>query len=160
MHVLHVVGARPQFVKLAPVSAAVRRHGHRERILHTGQHFDDAMSRVFFRELGIGEPHVDLGVHSLTHGAMTGRMLEGIERVLLDDRPDVVLVYGDTDSTLAAVKLGVPHKRSRRARILRARRGGEENERSSRGDQRQSCRQEGRVGVCATPPATGREMLN
>ncbi len=112
MLIAHVVGARPQFIKLAPVAAAVRAAGHDGLTIHTGQHFDDVMSRIFFAELGIGEPQVNLGVHSLSHGAMTGRMLEGVERVLLERRPAAVLVYGDTDSTLAgavaAVKLGVP----------------------------------------------------
>lgn len=112
MHVVQIVGARPQFIKLAPVSAELAARDHVETIVHTGQHFDDAMSAVFFRELGIPAPAVNLGVHALPHGAMTGRMLEGLERVLLERRPDAVVVYGDTDSTLAgalaAVKLGVP----------------------------------------------------
>ncbi len=112
MHVVQVVGARPQFIKLAPVSAALAAAGHVEAILHTGQHFDDAMSRVFFDELGIPAPAANLDVHSLPHGAMTGRMLEALERELVARRPDAVIVYGDTDSTLAgalaAVKLGLP----------------------------------------------------
>jgi UDP-GlcNAc3NAcA epimerase len=108
--VVSVVGARPQFVKAAPVSQALRAlPGVQEVLLHTGQHYDDNMSRVFFEELGIPSPDVDLGIGSLSHGAQTGRMLEGIERVLLEVRPDWVLVYGDTNSTLAgavaAVKL-------------------------------------------------------
>jgi len=111
MHVLQIVGARPQFIKLAPVSAALVAQGHRETIVHTGQHFDEAMSRVFFDELGIPAPAANLEVHSLSHGAMTGRMLEGLERELVARRPDAVIVYGDTDSTLAgalaAVKLGI-----------------------------------------------------
>ena len=113
MKVLTVVGARPQFVKAAVVSRALARHeGVRETILHTGQHFDEALSDVFFRELGIPEPAYHLGIGGGTHGQNTGRMLEGIERVLLDERPNWVLVYGDTDSTLAgalaAVKLHLP----------------------------------------------------
>ncbi len=113
MKVLTIVGARPQFVKAAVVSRALaRREDVRETILHTGQHFDEALSDVFFRELGIPEPAYHLGIGGGTHGQNTGRMLEGIERVLLDERPDWVLVYGDTDSTLAgalaAVKLHLP----------------------------------------------------
>ncbi|MGU3663358.1 non-hydrolyzing UDP-N-acetylglucosamine 2-epimerase [Methylobacterium sp. A49B] len=113
MHrILTVVGARPQFIKAAPVSKALRASGIKEMLLHTGQHFDPMMSDVFFRELGLDEPAYNLDVHSLSHGAMTARMLEGIERVILDDRPGLVLVYGDTNSTLAgalaAAKLHVP----------------------------------------------------
>lgn len=113
MKVLTVVGARPQFVKAAVVSRALaHREDVRETILHTGQHFDRALSDVFFQELGIPEPAYNLGIGGGTHGQNTGRMLEGIERVLLDERPDWVLVYGDTDSTLAgalaAVKLHLP----------------------------------------------------
>lgn len=110
--VLTVLGARPQFVKAAVVSRALAADGLVESILHTGQHFDERMSEVFFREMGIAEPRWNLGVSGLTHGAMTARMLEGIEAVLLDARPDLVLVYGDTNSTLAgalaAAKLGIP----------------------------------------------------
>jgi UDP-GlcNAc3NAcA epimerase len=114
MHVVTVVGARPQFVKAAVVSRAFASAGKgiRERIVHTGQHFDDNMSDVFFREMGIPRPAVSLGIGGGPHGQMTGRMLEAIERVLLEDRPDWVLVYGDTNSTLAgalaAAKLHIP----------------------------------------------------
>lgn len=111
MNVLSIVGARPQFIKVAPVHRAVSRE-HRHLILHTGQHYDYRMSQVFFEELEIPQPNYHLGVGSGSHGEQTGRMLEAIEGVLLKDRPDVVLVYGDTNSTLAgalaAVKLGVP----------------------------------------------------
>ena len=107
-----VVGARPQFIKAAPVSAALHRAGLAERLIHTGQHYDAAMSEVFFQTLGLPEPAVHLGIGSATHGAQTGRMLEAVERVLLDWRPDLVLVYGDTNSTLAgslaAAKLHIP----------------------------------------------------
>lgn len=107
-----MVGARPQFIKAAVVSRALREVGAAEEILHTGQHFDASMSDQFFDELAIPHPTYNLGLGGLTHGAMTGQMLEGIERVLLDQRPDWVLVYGDTNSTLAgalaAVKLHVP----------------------------------------------------
>jgi UDP-GlcNAc3NAcA epimerase len=114
MHIVTVVGARPQFVKAAVVSRALASAGGavRERIVHTGQHFDDNMSDVFFREMGIPRPAVSLGIGGGAHGQMTGRMLEAIEQVLVADRPDWLLVYGDTNSTLAgalaAAKLHVP----------------------------------------------------
>ncbi len=98
-----VIGARPQFIKAAVVSAALRdRPGLTETIIHTGQHYDRQMSDVFFSDLQLPEPDHHLDVGSGTHGRQTGRMLEAIERVLLDDPPDRVLVYGDTNTTLAA----------------------------------------------------------
>ena len=111
MRVLSVVGARPQFVKLAPIAAAFA--GHAEHIvIHTGQHYDELMSDVFFRDLGIPEPDVNLAIGSGNHGAQTGAMLAKIEPELERYRPDWVLVYGDTNSTLAAavaaVKLHIP----------------------------------------------------
>jgi UDP-GlcNAc3NAcA epimerase len=117
--IVNLVGARPQFVKAAMVSRAIGRRNSAcgatkisEIILHTGQHYDYNMSRVFFEELSIAEPHYDLGVGSGSHGKMTGAMLGTIEPVLTKERPDWVLVYGDTNSTLAgalaAAKLNVP----------------------------------------------------
>ena len=111
MKALTVLGARPQFIKAAPVSRVLRR-SHEELILHTGQHYDDAMSDLFFRQLDIPAPDLNLGVGSGPHGAQTAAMLEGVEKVAIDRRPDVVLVYGDTNSTLAgalaAAKLHIP----------------------------------------------------
>lgn len=102
MKILTVIGARPQFVKASVVSRAIAEtQAASEVILHTGQHFDANMSGVFFSQLDIPNPSYHLGVNSSSHGAMTGRMLEGIEEVLLKERPDKVLVYGDTNSTLA-----------------------------------------------------------
>src|SRR5918997_960966 len=111
--IVTVVGARPQFIKAAAVSRALRAEpGMEEILVHTGQHYDENMSNVFFEELDIPKPDYHLGIGSGTHGSQTGRMLEVIERVLLDERPDRVLVYGDTNSTLAgalaAAKLHVP----------------------------------------------------
>ncbi len=112
MRILTVVGARPQFVKMAPVSRALAAAGIRETVAHTGQHYDEGMGGVFFRELGIREPDHHLKVGSGPHGRQTAAMLEKVEEVLLADRPDAVLVYGDTNSTLAgalaAVKLHIP----------------------------------------------------
>lgn len=111
--ILTVVGARPQFIKAAAVSRAIRASADFSEIMvHTGQHFDEMMSDVFFRELEIGKPEVNLAIHGGTHGAMTGQMLAGIESCLIERKPDWVLVYGDTNSTLAgalaAAKLHIP----------------------------------------------------
>ncbi len=109
--IISVVGARPQFIKAAMVSRALRPHC-REILLHTGQHYDDNMSGVFFQQLGLPPPEIHLGVGSGTHAGQTARMLTGIEKVLLAEKPDWLLVYGDTNSTLAgalvAAKLQVP----------------------------------------------------
>ncbi len=97
-----IIGARPQFIKAAAVSRVIRKSGAiKEVIIHTGQHFDENMSSVFFREMDIPEPDYNLEINSLGHGAMTGRMMESIEKILLDERPEIVLVYGDTNTTLA-----------------------------------------------------------
>ena len=112
MRILSVVGARPQFVKLAPVAAALTAAGHDHVICHTGQHYDPGMSAVFFDDLGIPAPDVHLNVGSGSHGRQTGAMLAAMDEVLETYRPDWVLVYGDTNSTLAgtvsAVKLHIP----------------------------------------------------
>ncbi len=113
MKIVTVLGARPQFIKASVVSQAMAQAPNLTEVLvHTGQHFDVNMSDVFFDELGMAKPAYHLNIHGGTHGAMTGRMLEEVERVLLAEKADVVLVYGDTNSTLAgalaAVKLHIP----------------------------------------------------
>lgn len=112
MKVISVVGARPQLVKLAPVAAAMAATTHEHRIVHTGQHYDADLSDVFFAGLGIPDPDLHLGVGSGSHGAQTGAMLTALDPIFDAERPDWVLVYGDTNSTiaatLAAVKLHVP----------------------------------------------------
>ena len=118
LKILTVLGARPQFIKAAALSRAIGQHNENnlqqisEIILHTGQHFDANMSDVFFEQMGIPKPDHHLNINGLSHGSMTGRMLEEIEKVIQKESPDWVLVYGDTNSTLAgalaAVKLHVP----------------------------------------------------
>ena len=108
MKIITIVGARPQFVKAAVVSRAIEEYNAKntgekiqELIVHTGQHFDENMSEVFFDQMNIPKPHYNLEINSLSHGAMTGKMLEKIETVLIKEKPDWVLVYGDTNSTIA-----------------------------------------------------------
>ena len=110
--IITVVGARPQFIKAATLSRQFKLLGIEEKIIHTGQHFDANMSEIFFDEMEIPKPAYQLDIHGVSHGAMTGRMLEGIEKILMTEKLDGVLVYGDTNSTLAgalaAAKLHIP----------------------------------------------------
>lgn len=115
MKIVTIIGARPQIIKAAALSRAIReefQHDIEEVIVHTGQHYDENMSQVFFDELGIPEPDVNLGVGSGSHGVQTARMIEGIEKVLIEEQPDALVIYGDTNSTLAgtvaASKIHVP----------------------------------------------------
>ena len=109
--ILHIVGARPQIIKLAPVVRAFQESGIPYKVLHTGQHYDYTMSDLHFTSLGMEAPHYFLGIGSDSHGRQTAKMLQGIEDVLLKENPKMVLVYGDTNSTLAgalsAAKLGI-----------------------------------------------------
>ena len=103
MRILTIIGARPQFIKAAAVSRVIRSHNDiKEIIVHTGQHFDANMSDVFFEQMDIPRPNHYLKIANLSHGAMTGRMLEGIEELIQQEKPDWVMVYGDTNSTLAS----------------------------------------------------------
>jgi UDP-GlcNAc3NAcA epimerase len=113
--IITIIGARPQFIKAAAISRAVKRlypEKIREMIIHTGQHYDDNMSRVFFEEMGIPEPDFNLEVGSGSHGYQTAEIMRKTEKILLDEKPDLVLVYGDTNTTLAgalaASKLHIP----------------------------------------------------
>ena len=115
MKIVTVIGARPQIIKAAALSRAINEHFKnevQEVIVHTGQHYDDNMSQVFFDELGIPQPNYNLGVGSASHGVQTAKMIEGIEEILLKEKPDYLVLYGDTNSTLAgaiaASKIHVP----------------------------------------------------
>src|SRR2546430_11316046 len=113
VRILHVVGARPNFMKVAPILAQLRRReGVKQVLVHTGQHYDARMSDVFFRDLGMPDPDVHLGVGSGSHAQQTAKVMMEIEPVLLRERPDVVVVAGDVNSTVAvalvAAKMGIP----------------------------------------------------
>src|SRR5690606_15019166 len=107
MKILHVVGARPNFPKLAPVFRAARARDLEQLVVHTGQHYDDAMSADFFRDLGLPAPDLNLSVGSASHAVQTARIMERMEPVLMEHRPDWVVVYGDVNSTVAAVLVAV-----------------------------------------------------
>jgi UDP-GlcNAc3NAcA epimerase len=111
MKIFTIIGARPQFVKCAPVSAALRKK-HSEFLVHTGQHYDENMSHIFFDEMGIPKPDVNLDVGSGTHATQTAAMMTGLEPLMLEQKPDSVMIYGDTNSTVAgalvAAKLHIP----------------------------------------------------
>lgn len=111
MNVFSIVGARPQFIKASPLSQQLREF-HNEYLVHTGQHYDDTMSRIFFNELGIPKPDVNLGVGSHSHACQTAEMMKRLDALMMERQPDIVLVYGDTNSTLAgalvAAKLHIP----------------------------------------------------
>ena len=113
MKIVTVIGARPQFIKASALSKLIRKQRNiNEIIIHTGQHYDYEMSSIFFEELNIPQPKYNLNIKSKYHGAMTGKMMEGIEKILLKEKPDYTLVYGDTNSTLAGAlaskKLNIP----------------------------------------------------
>lgn len=109
--VMHIVGNRPQFIKLAPLSKELHRRGYKDIIVHTGQHYDESMSDIFFEELEIAKPEVNLNVGSGSHAETTAKVLLGVEKIVLKYVPDLVILYGDTNSTMAAAlacsKLGV-----------------------------------------------------
>ncbi|MEA2496243.1 MAG: hypothetical protein QOJ29_4154 [Thermoleophilaceae bacterium] len=114
MRIAHIIGARPNFVKMAPVIGALRRRdpdGHHP-VIHTGQHYDEMMSAIFLDELGVPEPKHMLNVGSGSHAVQTARVMERLEPVLIEEQPDLVLVPGDVNSTLAATlvaaKLQIP----------------------------------------------------
>ncbi|SRR5579872_741850 len=102
MHILHVVGARPNFMKAAPVIHAIKRWNLKQTLIHTGQHYDTNMSDIFFAQLGMPEPDLNLGVGSGSHAQQTAEIMRQFETVVIDAKPDIVLVYGDVNSTVAA----------------------------------------------------------
>ena len=113
--IVTIIGARPQFIKASAISKLIRSDFNdqiKEVLIHTGQHSDEMMSNVFFKDLGIGDPTYNLGISEESHGMMTGKMLQGVEKILIKEKPACVLVYGDTNSTLAgalaAAKLHIP----------------------------------------------------
>ncbi len=110
--IMHIVGNRPQFIKLAPVSRELRKRGYKEVIIHTGQHFDENMSDIFFEELEIPKPHENLNISGGSHSEMTARIMLALEPVMIKYHPQIVLIYGDTNSTLAAAlvvrKMNIP----------------------------------------------------
>jgi UDP-N-acetylglucosamine 2-epimerase (non-hydrolysing) len=110
--ITHVLGARPNFMKAAPVISALAALGHQQRIVHTGQHYDERMSAVFFEQLGLPAPDVNLGVGSASHARQTAEVMTGMEQEFMENSPALAVVYGDVNSTvgaaLAGVKLGVP----------------------------------------------------
>ena len=110
--IMHIVGNRPQFIKLAPISKEIRKRKYREVIIHTGQHFDENMSEVFFEELNIPEPSENLHVSGGSHSEMTARIMIALEPVVIKYNPRIVIIYGDTNSSLAAAlvvrKLNIP----------------------------------------------------
>ncbi len=112
LNIVRVVGARPQFMQAAVLRRELLRRGHREILIHTGQHYDEAMSKVFFDDLGLDRPDMNLMIGSASHGAQTGQMMQSLEQYLLDHRCNAVVVDGDTNSTLAgalvAVKMHIP----------------------------------------------------
>ncbi len=109
---LHILGARPNFIKAAPIFKALQKYNIKNEILHTGQHYDYDMSEQFFNEFSLPKPKYNLGIGSMSHGAQTGRMIEEIEKVLINNNYDYIIIYGDTNSTLAgglaSIKLGLP----------------------------------------------------
>ena len=113
MLIMHIVGARPNFMKAAPVMDALKPYPHVQQMLvHTGQHYDANMSAVFFKELGLPEPDINLEVGSASHAVQTAGIMQRFEQIVLETRPDWVLVYGDVNSTVAtalvSTKLGIP----------------------------------------------------